>query len=223
MSLMPLLMTKSIGLHLKRKKAFIIDDAIVPYIIDQIFSGIGNDIYWLSIDERKDCMGNRKFFFTLVFHISSKALKIGYLSFKVRATGNGEAVTFERAVSRSVTNWPFSKRVSIRTDGATVMTGRCSEFHKRGIWHTIFSILIHTSFTMCPASAHEAYDSLFGGVKIDCFFLFSYFYFTNHWTHYQQVYKSFFWKVRIDFFDVSTRWLQIPPVVQRLPEHLPEL
>lgn len=69
--------------------AFIINDAIACYIIDdQIVFAINNANYFLSIDESNDCIGKINF---LMVSINPR---IG-CSFKVDATQNGEANSLE--------------------------------------------------------------------------------------------------------------------------------
>jgi hypothetical protein len=109
------------------KISYLLNDAIGPYIREELVGEINNDsgLYSLSIDESTDVLGTRKFLQIMLFFLSLKYQRIITCSLKTIEIPDGTAETLEKNVIQTLLELQLAlkKCVSIMSDGPSVMVG----------------------------------------------------------------------------------------------------
>ena len=174
------------------KISYLLNDAIGPYIREELVGEINNDsgLYSLSIDESTDVLGTRKFLQIMVCFLSMKYQRIITCSLKTIEIPDGTAETLEKNVIQTLLELQLSlkKCVSIMSDGPSVMVGRLSGFHVRMQKHAPHLLQLPTcTLHRISNAVRSACECLGKFAEELADNVFAYFHHSTRWTEYRKL------------------------------------
>jgi hypothetical protein len=176
----------------RSKMAYLLNDAIAPFVKEEIVSEINSEsgFYSIAIDESNDCLGNRKFLQIVVSYISHKRGRLIVCPLETIELQDGTAETLQIAVVKTLHDHGIllAKCVTIMSDGPSVMTGQHSGFHVR-MDMLAPQLLKLTTCTLHHVSnaVRTGCDSFSSEAESFADDVFAYFHFTSRWTRYKKV------------------------------------